>query len=179
MSKFEKYLAEMATPEEQSIAQATSHNNGAVGNNAVVPKVIRQIADKETDVILDFGAGKAAAHTLSLRDEGYNVTAYDFSESEFHDPKALRKKYTLVYASNVLNVQGSENMLMLDTLKPIYNVLESGGRFVCNLPSNPLKGLYTGMSYKEAQTYLEGKLNDVFSSVQKMKGSTPVWICTK
>jgi SAM-dependent methyltransferase len=181
MSKFEKYLQllEMATPDEKAIAQKTSRNMGAVGANAVVPKMVRKYANRDKDIILDFGAGKAAAHTLALRDEGYNVTAYDFSESEHHDPAALNRKYTMVFASNVLNVQGSEDMLMNDTLKPIYKVLKSGGRFIGNLPSSPLKGLYKGLSYKEAITLLESKLSEVFGKVERLEGSTPIWLCTK
>lgn len=180
MSKFEKYLlSEMATPDEQAIAQATSRNTGAVGAKAIVPRMVRQYANKNKDVILDFGAGKAAAHTLALREEGYNVTAYDFSQSEFHDPTALNKKYTLVFASNVLNVQGSEDMLMNDTLRPIYKVLRPGGRFIGNLPSSPLKGMYKGLTYKECVALLQSKLEEVFSSVKRLEGSTPVWMCIK
>jgi hypothetical protein len=178
MSKFEKYLAEMASPEEQAIAQATSRNMGAVGAKAVVPKMVRQYAT-ENDKILDFGAGKAAAHTLALRGEGFDVTAYDFSQSEHHDPTALNRKYTMVFASNVLNVQGSEEMLMHDTLGPISKVLKKGGRFICNLPSSPLKGLYNGLSYKEAIALLEEKLRSVFAKVERLEGSTPIWLCTK
>lgn len=181
MSKFEKYLQllEMATPDEQAIAQATSRNLGAVGAKAVVPKMVRKYADKDKDKILDFGAGKAAAHTLSLRDEGYDVTAYDFSQSEHHDPTALNRKYTMVFASNVLNVQGSEDMLMNDTLRPISKVLKKGGKFIGNLPSSPLKGLYNGLSYKEAIALLDSKLREVFSKVDRLEGSTPMWMCTK
>ena len=176
--RFNEYINEMATPDEMMIAMKTSRNLGAVGANAVIPKIVRQLADKN-DTILDFGAGKTAAHALALRSEGYNVTAYDFSQGEFNDPKALSKKYSFVYASNVLNVQSSEDMLMNDTLKPIYNVLQPGGKFVGNLPSSPLKGVYTGKTYKEAQNYLEGKLKEVFKSVERLKGSTPVYVCIK
>lgn len=181
MSKFEKYLKllEMASPDEQAIAQATSRNTLAIGAKAVIPRIVRQYADKDKDIILDFGAGKAAAHTLSLRDEGYNVTAYDFSQSEHHDPTALNRKYTMVFASNVLNVQGSEEMLMHDTLNPISRVLKPGGKFICNLPSSPLKGLYNGLTYKEAINLLQDKLRAVFSKANRIEGSTPVWVCTK
>ena len=181
-SKFEKYityLTEMATPEEQAIAQKTARSAGAVSDKAIIPKVVRQYANKDKDTILDFGSGPAAKHTMTLRNDGYNVTAHDFSESENTDPKAMSKKYTMVYASNVLNVQGSESMLMNDTLKPIYKVLTKGGKFIANLPSSPLKGLYNNMTYREAINLLQGKLEEVFASVERLKGSTPVFICTK
>jgi len=178
-SKFEQYLLEMATPEEQAIAQKTARSAGAVSDKAIVPRVVRQYADKDKDVILDFGSGPAAKHALALRADGYDVTAYDFSESENTDPKAMSKKYTMVYASNVLNVQGSEAMLMNDTLKPIYKVLQPGGKFIANLPSSPLKGLYDGLKYSQAVNLIHEKLGEVFTTVERIKGSTPVFVCTK
>jgi hypothetical protein len=184
MSKFEEYLNEMATPLEKEIAQKTARSAGAVSDKAIIPKVVRQYANPEKDVILDFGSGPAAKHTLALRADGYNVTAYDFSESENTDPKAMSKQYTMVYASNVLNVQGSEQMLMHDTLGPIYRVLQKGGKFICNLPSSPLKGLYVDsngdpLKFSQAVNLLHQKLGEVFAHVERLKGSTPVFICTK
>lgn len=86
MSKFEQYLMEMATADEMAIAQKTARSAGAVSDKAVVPRAVRQYADKDSDVILDFGSGPAAKHTEALKAEGYNVTAYDFSTSELNRP---------------------------------------------------------------------------------------------
>ena len=146
MISFKQFFKEMASEDEKLIAQRTARSAGAVSDKAIVPRVVREYATKQ-DVILDFGSGPMAKHATALKNEGYNVNAYDFSESEYTDPNALSKKYTLIYASNVLNVQGSEQMLFNDTLKPIYKALLPQGKFICNLPSSPLKGLYSGLKY--------------------------------
>ena len=51
--------------------------------------------------ILDYGAGKFAEQAEILRDKGFDVTAYDHHGVEgVHDPKALDRRYDLVYASD-------------------------------------------------------------------------------
>ena len=130
------------TPIEIEIANKTSRAGGAVGNNAVTPKVVKSLfspEDKKT--ILDFGAGKAAIQTLNLRAEGYDVTAYEFGDNVIdglHDKNALERKYDVVYASNVLNVQSSPRMLF-NTLGEIWEALNDGGVFIANYPASPRK----------------------------------------
>ena len=78
--------------------------------HAIIPKLVDEEYCCMTDLvsILDYGAGKHAAHVLHLRSQGYtNVTAYDLPENQvdgLHDPSALWRTYDCVYASNVLNV---------------------------------------------------------------------------
>jgi hypothetical protein len=100
--------------EDMAIANATSRSRGAVGAKAVVPKAARELI-QEGDRVLDFGAGKDAMHTKMLREEGFDVTAHEFGDNQkpgIHDPEALEKgPYDLVYASNVINVQNSDEML--------------------------------------------------------------------
>lgn len=89
------------------IVNATYRATGLIGPKAIVPKIVPQVA-KKTDKILDFGAGTKAIHTVALRQQGYLVTAYDIGanlDPAIHDPKALSRKWDVVYASNVLNVQ--------------------------------------------------------------------------
>lgn len=122
------------------IANLTSRSKGAVGSRALVPQYVEKIAGPK-DQILDYGAGKHAAHTTYLRDKGFNVTAHDFGanvDPELHDPTALKKKYSIVFASNVLNVQSSISMLAM-TLDQIKSVLTSNGQFIGNLPMTPRK----------------------------------------
>lgn len=177
--KFKEFLNEMATDSEKNIAMKTSASGAVGGDKAITPKVVRQIATKE-DKILDFGAGKTAYHTRSLRKDGFNVTAHDFTTTEYNDPKALSKRYDIVFASNVLNVQDSTKMLINDTLKPIHNILKKGGKFIANFPSSPLKGAYSNMTYSEAKSFIEGKLKKEFISVDRRNVSgTPVFICIK
>ena len=136
----------MFTEMEIRVANATSRSNGASAINkdgsirAIVPKYVAEHMSKE-DSILDYGAGKGAVHTKWLRKEGFNATAYDFGANcidGVHDKDALNRRYKVIMASNVLNVQSSKEML-IETLLQIYISLEPGGCFVCNYPASPRK----------------------------------------
>lgn len=138
----------MFTEKEIKEANKTSRSNGASAINsdgtirAIVPNFIyKNIEEYRDKTILDFGAGKEAIHTKWLRDNGLNVTAYDFGENcinEIHDKNALDKRYDVIFASNVLNVQSSDTM-MNATLYQIYKTLKKGGKFIFNYPSSPRK----------------------------------------
>ena len=164
---------------EIKIANATSRSNGASAINkdgsirAIVPRYVAEHINKE-DSVLDFGAGKGAVHTKWLREEGFNVTAYDFGDNivdGLHDKNALAKQYKVIMCSNVLNVQSSMQM-MFTTLQQIYNSLEYGGKFVCNYPASPRKmELLTAgdLAYMLRQTF-GGSVNRVGGSA-----SAPLW----
>ena len=126
--------------DEVQIANRTSRASGAVGDRALVPRVVREWI-KPTDQILDFGAGKTAAHAMKLRSEGYDVTAHEFGANQVlgtHDERALSRTFDVVYASNVLNVQSSAAMLCR-TLTQIRSVVKPGGLFIANFPKKPRK----------------------------------------
>lgn len=167
----------MFTDQEIKIANATSRSNGASAMNrdgtirAVVPIFIEKNIDKRNR-LLDFGAGKAAVHTKYLREHGFDVTAYDFGANcgDFHDKDALSKKYDTVFASNVLNVSSSINMLM-ETLQQIYNSIECGGEFICNYPISPRK---MDMKPKELKSIIEHMFNNNAELVSG-SNSAPVW----
>lgn len=79
-----------------------------------------------------------------LREEGFDVTAYECGDNarDIHDRKALSKKYDVVYASNVLNVQSNEKMIR-DTIKQIYFAVKKGGCAIVNYPKTPRKNNLT------------------------------------
>ena len=172
----------MFTEMEIKIANATSRSNGASAKNkdgsirAIVPKYVVEHIKKE-DSILDFGAGKSAVHTQWLREEGFNVTAYDFGNNcieGLHDKNALNKQYKVIMCSNVLNVQSSIQML-IETLKQIYNSLERGGILVCNYPASPRKmTLATRDMESIIQSVFCGNIDRVCSST-----SAPLWVVNK
>lgn len=136
------------TEQEIKIANATSRSNGASAINpdgtirAVVPNFIfKNIEDYRDKTLLDFGSGKNPIHTKWLRENGLNVTAYDFGNNcieGVHDKNALDKRYDVIFASNVLNVQSSDVMMMV-TVYQIYNSLKKGGTFIFNYPTSPRK----------------------------------------
>lgn len=162
----------MFTTEEIRIANATSRSSGASARNkdgslrAVVPKYVESIARKE-DKILDYGAGKWAIHTLHLREQGFDCTAYDFGENVkhwIHDENALDKQYDIVFASNVLNVCCNRTML-INTVKEIYNATKENGVAVMNYPSNPRKNLFDAASMTHV-------VEDIFKCKSERVGGT-------
>ena len=163
---------------EIKIANATSRSNGASAINkdgsirAIVPRYVAKYINKE-DSVLDFGAGKGAVHTKWLREDGFNVTAYDFGDNvveELHDKNALQKQYKVIMCSNVLNVQSSLDMLLV-TLKQINDSLEPGGEFICNYPASPRKMELTASDLKEIiQSVFKGRIERVGGT-----SSAPLW----
>lgn len=170
------------TQEEKNIAKRTSRSSGASAMNkdgtirAVVPLFVEKNVDKSKR-ILDFGAGRGATSTKYLRNKGFDVTAYDFwcgEGDELLDVCALDRDYDVVFASNVLNVQSSHEMLF-ETLREIYGTLDNYGEFICNYPSSPRKMDLSA----DAVAYA---LFTVFGSIPQMVGGTksaPIWKARK
>lgn len=122
------------------IARANRSAGGARWNwrRSVVPKYVLATTTPD-DSILDFGAGPRALHTHWLRKKGRQVTAYDFGgnlRDGVHDPHATDCQYTVVFASNVLNVQGSHEMLR-HTLAEMWECVVPRGRLVVNYARAP------------------------------------------
>lgn len=125
------------TPEE--IQRANQTYRRSIGRQTpVTPRLLQELYDPSVGPILDFGAGTDAVHTVALRDAGYNVTAHDFGRNvgPLIDPLALSRQYAVVFASNVLNVQSSEEMLRA-TLGQIRQTMRSVA--LLNYPSSPRK----------------------------------------
>jgi hypothetical protein len=170
----------MFNQEDITVANKTSRNNGAVGRGAITPRWVRNwvnaVYEKADTMILDFGAGKAAAHAQAMLADGFMCTAYEFGDNvdkRFHNELALMQKYHIVYASNVLNVQSGFAMTR-ETLKQIADVLLDDGDFIANYPASPRKSdMTTG---EMAQL-----LSEQFSTVSRVGGtpSAPLWLCGK
>lgn len=168
----------MFTMEEVRVANLTSRSNGASAKNkdgsirAVVPRYVSSFVNKKA-TILDFGSGKDAIHTQWLREQGFNVTAYDFGDNcieGLHDKDALNKQYKVIMASNVINVSSSYTMLF-ETLKQMYDSLEYGGTLIMNYPASPRKMNLTAVE-------LEHIIEDIFKGkIFRAGGSTsaPLW----
>ena len=170
------------SPEEIMKANKSSRSSGAVGPKALTPRMVLQyIKDTGNNniKILDFGSGKDAKHTYALRDMGLDVTAHDFSDNindSHHDPNALKRKYDIVFASNVLNVQGSEQM-MRRTIEDVLRTMSNDSVFIANFPSSPRYGFETA---KEAKDILENFFNVVvIHGSDGGRTSSPVWAMTK
>lgn len=164
-----------------AIAKATSRSRGSVGARAVVPRVVRRLAHPG-DSILDYGAGREALHAQALRAEGYRVTAHDlWATPGIHDPDALKRKYDLVYASNVANVWASLGMAALSVAQ-MFHAVRPGGLLVLNLPASPRKGAWDAFGPREAGEALRFVLKDFFLDVHNADESTPsspVFVCLR
>lgn len=164
------------TAQEIKIAKATSRSAGASAIKdgkirAIVPLWVEKNIDKDK-TILDFGAGKGATSTKYLLSKGFDVAAYDLwvgNGDELLDKFALNRQYDVVFASNVLNVQSSQSML-IETLSQIKDSMKDNGEFICNYPQAPRKMLLTS---KE----IERIIIKVFGSVERVGGirSAPIW----
>ena len=148
------------TEEEMTIANKTARSNGAVGKNALLPRIIRskynahnipsKIESGTIDqpfAILDFGSGPKALHTEAFAKDGYPCTAYEMGanfDPEVHaDDEALgNSTFDIVMASNVINTLSSLSAIR-ETLSKIHKYTDSKGLALINLPTSPrkLKGL--------------------------------------
>lgn len=153
----------------------TARTRGAVGPNAVVPKQVRahvtdlvnsgRFMDKSGPDVLDYGAGPESIHARALCDEGYQVTAYDIGNNvdlDFKYNEPLKHKYDIVYASNVLNVQMTIDLLD-SMLEEVHSVLRDSGVFIANYPRSPRKGV---MQHIDIPT-LTRELKKWFGSVER------------
>ena len=124
---------------ERAIAEKTARRSGAVGGKSVLPDIVKSLATT-LDSILDYGAGYGQ-NTIKLRKAGLSVFCYDFNPERLpkeYTTELKLRRYDIVFASNVLNVQSS--ILMLDkTLQEINSELKPTGLFIANLPSSPNK----------------------------------------
>ena len=167
----------MATKAQTAVANATSRNRGAVGANALVPRKVRELIPKG-HLVLDFGAGKHAAHAQALRADGWRlVDAHEFGDNVdpelhlgYYGMEGKAGHYDCVYASNVLNVQGDRAM-MLETLHQVAYFMHHRAVFICNYPASPRKST---MKAGEVIHLLES----IFQDVDVVGGNqAPVFVC--
>ena len=157
-------------------ANRSARSSGAVGQFPLCYRAVRDVMFSDTDAeILDFGAGPAAAHTKSLREDGYHVTAYDFGDNitDEIDKEALSRSYEVVIASNVLNVQETE--LLSSTLNELYDAVKPAGCFIWNYPTAPRYGELT------TREMLQKVMSMGFVSATLIAGTrnAPVYLCWK
>ena len=166
-----------------AISNATSRNAGAVGKNALVPRVVRDRYGRLDDLnVLDFGAGKAAAHAVSMQVAyslyGWQVDAFEFGANvveglHLSEQDADRNAglYHVVYASNVLNTVSSWSQLHV-TLATARRFTRYTGFFIANYPASPRKSNVTPDEVEQA-------LGQYWVNVVRVAGTkaAPVWEC--
>ncbi len=160
-------------PDEADQVTQTDRATGAVGAKAITPIYIGATSAKG-ETILDYGSGRFPIHTDGLREHGFNVTPYDIGKNVVegvHDVNALTKKYTTVFASNVINVAPSESFLR-QTLGEIRGSVKEGGRAVFNYPVSPRK-------LKLLNAEMEAIIKEFFPRITKVGGTNqaPIMEC--
>lgn len=138
--------------------------------------------------ILDFGSGKFAQQTQLLRQAGYNAVAYDKwahdegAEPGLHDKDALSRKYDVVMAGNVVNVQENRKDLA-HLLNQIANAVHpANGMAIVAFTADPRYDAFKGMTNEQANTSVEVSLKRRFHQVDRHpmgKKNAPIWICKK
>lgn len=132
------------TDKEIKTANKTARSAGAVGKNALLPRIITGRMPYRAAKILDFGSGPKALQTMHLKKEGYtDVTPYEFGENYiegFHlDRNAFDiNTYEIVMASNVINTLESIDAVK-ETLHQINWFLNDKGVALINYPTSPRK----------------------------------------
>lgn len=134
---------ESFSQEEKQAANKTFRKWGfksSLPPQKILPYVMEYLGRKPKAKVLDYGSGKYPTLSKYLLELGYDVTSHDFGDNvtQDHDVTAMQKKYDLVFASNVLNVQSSESMLK-KTLHEIKKSLKKDGVFIANYPHVPRK----------------------------------------
>jgi len=151
-----------------------------------VPQAVAAIASSG-DRILDYGAGKPnedgqLPHLDQLRKLGAQVTAYDFGENldpDAHDANALERKYDIVAASNVLNVQNSPSSFNTTMAQLVAATSRKGGRLVVNMPAASREGFLQRMSHKTALRLVRAQLREHFADVRQAEGKRDVLIASQ
>ncbi len=132
------------TDKEIKIANKTARSSGAVGSNALLPRIITGRMPYRAATILDFGSGPKALQTKSLKDLGYiHVDPYEMGnnyDSEVHIDRTpeMINSYDIVMVSNVINTLSSLDAVK-ETLHQINWFLNFKGVALINYPQSPRK----------------------------------------
>jgi hypothetical protein len=166
------------TSEEIKIANKTARSGGAVGKNAILPRIIKARYSPVSCEILDFGAGPKALHTLELDKNNFRCWPYEMgdnydSDIHFNDKELGDRQFDLVFASNVINTLSSLSAIR-ETLDKIYSFVDTYGVALINLPVSPRK--YKGLTKELLMDLIMEKFNSVM--VENHNG-TKVFFCEK
>lgn len=126
------------TPEQMLKMNRTARRTGAIGYNAVVPRLVKQMLAKG-EYVLDYGCGKSTAHGDAIaRETGASVDFYDIGANGRGEQlfRAMKGDYDLVYASNVLNVQPN-GAAIFAVLCELRDSVHRAGVIVFNYPTAP------------------------------------------
>jgi hypothetical protein len=154
------------TEADSKLVTGTARTGGAVGLNARVPKTINSMGPLRGPILM-YGDGPAALGKKTLVGYGHrdrDVTSYEIGDNYnpgLHDANALKRKYRVVGASNVLNVLPTR-----DALRGVTSELSAatarGGVMVANYAENPRHGEARGeFTETDVHNFLKKGFNHV------------------
>jgi len=155
----------------------SGQRGGAVGSKpTVVTRMLQRLERdgriRKDQAVLDFGAGKRAAQTALLRDEGWeDVTPHDIGTNSHEEESGSPTGADVVLLSNVLNVQDSIESI-ITVLTHAWCYAKHGGLLICNLPREPRYGHYGEQDVMQALHWAGW---DIMETEQY--GSGRIWIC--
>lgn len=132
--------------------------------------VMRERRESDGRRVLDFGAGVEARHTHWLRGLGVDCVAYDCGRNfvpGVHQRDALLGEYRVVFASNVVNTQGTVHGALRTLAEIAY--AGSNAEVLINLPDSPRKCAAV------TPDWLTTMLGRLFAEVDKHRYSGGVW----
>lgn len=133
------------TPEEIKAVNKTCRSKGAVGKNALVPRLVEEFLKDKIQrlyypVVIDFGAGKDLLHVKRLEKlfpdvlfAGYEVGDNATEDHVSRTQLIAASPFSLIYASNVLNVQPSMEALT-ETIEFLRLLAGNDGVVLANYP---------------------------------------------
>ena len=119
-------------------SRAKTYRKNFVANAILPNKIFKRINKYSKITLLDFGCGKDAYWAKEFRRElSVHCDGLDLDcNSSVGAPRLER--YDIVFASNVLNVQETEEQLE-ETIKQIVTFCKNRGNFEWNYPDSPRK----------------------------------------
>jgi len=171
----------MYTDADKKMMMATVRTAGAVGTNAILPRILKTMIEKDW-AVLDYGSGPKAIQTMALRDEGYNVVAHDVNPEKtmWHIDTRMnsyQEQFDVIFASNVLNIQPAD-VCVDDVAREVCHMLRHYSFALFNYPTSPRK---VDLTVAEIDGILKDNFQDVerIRQINNWKISTPVWKCKK
>jgi len=161
----------------------TARSAGAIGSSPIIPNYLIEHKDEYFyKSILDFGCGKTGRHVSLLDSHGFAVWGEDLALTYSEDlvdsnPVWLHrpgKKYDLVYANSVINIQAN----LKDAFEVIHTLwlrANPGGMVMFTVSKNPwhLEGA-SPSAFRSLLTRLEAKFTMKELALDRSLRFTPI-----
>lgn len=164
----------------------TARPAGAIGANPIIPNYLIENKDEYyLKSILDFGCGKTGRHVSLLDSHGFAVWGEDLALVYSEDPNENipawlhkpGKKYDLVYANSVINVQPNLNSAF-GVIRLLWERTNPGGTVMFTVAKDPWR--LEDISPSAFRHLLTVERMMGFAPIRRKKDpSSWIWVCHK